>query len=107
MATTDSTDVLAKTADASDANPLGGTNRLAYLLTKLEKKLAESYAFDVFLPDAINFGVMVTYRQAWEPQRYQVGDLVKTIPLAPRETRRYTTRTVTKRTRAQRELEDN
>jgi hypothetical protein len=104
---TDSTDAVARTADATEANPLGGTNRLAYLLAKLEKKLAERYAFDVFAPGAINFGVMITYRQKWEPQRYQVADLVKTIPLAPREVCRYTTKTVTKKSRVQKELEDN
>ena len=104
---TDSKEVLARTADASEANPLGGTNRLAYLLAKLEKKLAERYAFDVFAPEAINFGVMITYRQKWEPHQYQVGDLVKTIPLAPKEVRRYTTRSVTKKNRAEKELDDN
>jgi hypothetical protein len=107
MAATGSIDLLARSAGATASNPLGGTNRLAYLLDKLEKKLAERYAFDVFAPDAVNFGVMITYRQKWEPQHYQVGDLVKTIPLAPREIRRYTTRTVTKKTRAEKELEDN
>jgi hypothetical protein len=107
MATANSSDFLARTAGATAANPLGGANRLAYLLDKVEKKLAERYAFDVFAPDAINFGVLITYRQKWEPQHYQVGDLVKTIPLAPREIRRYTTRTVTKKTRAEKELDDN
>lgn len=107
MAGTGSADKLARTGAASETNPLGGTNRLAYLLAKLEKKLAERYAFDVFKPKAINFGVMVTYRQKWEPQRYQVGDLVKSIPLAPKEIRRYTTRSVTKKSRAQKELDDN
>jgi hypothetical protein len=104
---TQSADTMARTAAASEANPLGGTNRLAYLLDKLEKKLAERYAFKVFAPGAINFGVMITYRQKWEPQRYQVADLVKTIPLAPKEVRRYTTRSVTKKSRSQKELEDN
>ena len=89
------------------ANPLGGSSRLAQLLTRMEKLLTERYAFDVFAEDSINFGIMVTYRQTWEPQNYQVGDLVKTIPLAPKEVRRYTTRTVTKKTRAQKEIEDN
>jgi hypothetical protein len=105
--TTSSGEALARTADASEANPLGGTNRLAYLLAKLEKKLAERYAFKVFAPGAINFGVMVTYRQKWEPQKYQVGELVKTIPLAPKEVQRYTTRSVTKSSRAEKELNDN
>jgi len=105
--TTSSAEALARTADASEANPLGGTNRLAYLLAKLENKLAERYAFKVFAPGAINFGVMVTYRQKWEPQKYQVGELVKTIPLAPKEVQRYTTRSVTKSSRAEKELNDN
>ena len=89
--------------NGNGSNPLGGTGRLAALLEELEKKLAERYAFDVFAKDAINFGVLITYRQKWEPQTYQVGDLVKTIPLAPKEVVRYTTKTVTKRSRAQKE----
>ena len=88
------------------ANPLGGSTRLYQLLTKLQKLLSERYAFDVFAKDSINFGVMVTYRQKWVPETYQVGDLVSTIPLAPKEMRRYTTRKVTKKTRATKELED-
>jgi hypothetical protein len=98
---------LAKAADATETNPLGGSNRLTQLLTKLEKLLDERYAFDVFAENAINFGILVTYRQTWEPQQYQVGDLVKTIPMAPKEIVRYTTRTVTKKTRATKEIEDN
>lgn len=90
------------------ADPLGESSRLVQLLTQLEKLLSERrYAFDVFAKDSINFGIMVTYRQKWEPQQYQVGDLVSTIPLAPKEIRRYTTRSVTKKTRAVKELEDN
>ncbi|HEY7629454.1 MAG TPA: hypothetical protein VH817_02070 [Thermoleophilaceae bacterium] len=73
----------------------------------METRLAERYAFDVFAKDSINFGIMVTYRQTWEPQQYQVGSLVSTIPLAPKEVRRYTTRLVTKKSRAVKEIEDN
>lgn len=91
----------------TSTDPLGGSSRLVQLLTKLEKLLSESHAFDVFAKNSINFGIMVTYRQKWEPQQYQVGDLVSTIPLAPKEIRRYTTRLVTKKTRAVKELEDN
>jgi hypothetical protein len=89
------------------ADPLGEGSRLAQLLTDLERRLAERYAFDVFAEDSINFGIMVTYRQTWDPQQYQVGELVSTIPLAPKEVRRYTTRTVTKKTRAVKEIEDS
>jgi len=88
------------------ADPLGGSSRLYQLLTKLEKLISERYAFDVFAKNSVNFGVMVTYRQKWAPQNYQVGELVSTIPLAPKEIRRYTTRKVTKKTRATKELED-
>lgn len=84
-----------------------GASRLSQLLTQLEKRLSERYAFDVFAKDSVNFGILVTYRQTWVPQNYQVGDLVSTVPLAPKEIRRYTTRKVTKKTRAVKELEDN
>jgi len=97
----------AQGVDGAPADPLGGSSRLAQLLTQMEKLLAERYAFDVFAKDSINFGIMITYRQEWKPEQYQVGDLVSTIPLAPKEVRRYTTRSVTKKSRAQRELEDN
>lgn len=89
------------------ADPLGEGSRLEQLLDEMETRLAERYAFDVFAKDSINFGIMVTYRQTWEPQQYQVGSLVSTIPLAPKEVRRYTTRLVTKKSRAVKEIEDN
>jgi hypothetical protein len=95
------------TTRAAQSNPLGGSSRLYQLLSKLDKLIAEKYAFDVFAANSINFGIIVTYRQTWEPLNYQVGDLVSTIPLAPKEVRRYTTRTVTKKTRSMKELEDN
>ena len=100
--------VLAAQAPAGPAaDPLGASSRLEQLVTRMEKLLSERYAFDVFAKNAINFGIMVTYRQTWEPHQYQVGELVKTIPLSPKEVRRYTTRSVTKKTRAVKELEDN
>src|SRR3954447_14017773 len=92
---------------AANSTALPGSSRLETLLRKLDKLLTERYAFAVFAKDSINFAIMVTYRQVWEPQNYQVGDLVSTIPLAPKEIRRYTTRSVTKKTRAVKELEDN
>jgi hypothetical protein len=104
---TSSSDATVNTNGSSASNPLGGTTRLASLLSQIETKLAERYAFDVFAKNAINFGIVITYRQTWEPQQYQVGDLVKTIPMAPKEIVRYTTRSVTKRSRAQKELDDN
>src|SRR4051794_5452524 len=83
------------------------TSRLEQLLIEMETRLTERYEFDVFAKNSINFGNLVTYRQTWEPLQYQVGDLVSSIPLAPKEVRRYTTRTVTKKSRAVKEIEEN
>src|SRR5205814_7776397 len=86
---------------------LGASSRLTQLLTGLDKLLSEPYAFDVFAPGSVNFGIRVTYRQEWKPLNYQVGDLGSTIPLAPKEVRRYTTRQVVKKTRAVKEVDNS
>src|SRR5262249_40202932 len=79
---------------------------IATLLKELDKMLKERYRFDVFAPASINYGLLLNYRQHWKPQSYQVGNLVKTIPLAPQEARRYTTKTVVKKTRNVKEIEE-
>lgn len=63
--------------------------RLDSLMVALDKRLSEPYRFDIFAPDSINYGTVMTWRQAWEPLDYQVGSLLSTIPLAPKEVRRY------------------
>jgi len=88
-------------------NVIAGASRLSALLKEIDDILAKPYSFTVFEKDSINFGIRVTYRQTWKPESYQVGDLVSTIPLAPREMRRYTTKRVSKKTRAVKELDDN
>ncbi len=93
-------------AITSPTNSIEGASRLSQLLATLDRLLAARYSFDVFAKDSINFGIMVTYRQTWKPEKYQVGELVSTIPLAPKEVRRYTTKRVVKKTRAVKELED-
>ena len=86
-------------------NPGGIKTRLERLLSQVAIRLAEPYTFHYFAPDSVNFGILTTYRQRWEPGQYQVGDLVSTIPLAPGEKRKYTTKQVVKTTRAETELE--
>jgi hypothetical protein len=54
---------------------------------------------------SVNFGVVVGYRQKWEPLAYQAGKLVKTVTLAPKETRKYSKKTVFHRKRADKEVE--
>jgi len=79
--------------------------RLATLQINLNKRLSEPYAFDVFAKDTYNFGIMLTYRQKWEPRGYQAGDLAATIALAPGETRKYSKRQVIKKSLAVKEME--
>jgi hypothetical protein len=71
------------------------------LLEDLRERLEEPYTFQVFAASeddrAFDFGLFVSYRQRWEPRGHQAGALVKTVTLAPREERTYTTRTTFKR----------
>jgi hypothetical protein len=66
-------------------------------LRELHDRINSNYEFTVFAADqntySVNFGLMNTYRQQWTPLNYQAGKLVKTIPLAPKEERKYTLKT--------------
>lgn len=92
-------------AEAIISNPHGSAGRVLRLLDETRRRLTEPYAFHYFAPNSVNFGILLTYRQKWEPLTYQVGDLVGTIPMTPGEVRKYSTQTVIKRTRSQKELE--
>ena len=85
--------------------------KLEGLLSDLRSRLNEDYAFKIFAakPDqrSVNFGLLATYRQKWQPLTYQAGELVATIPLAPKEVRRFTKRHVIKRSRAEKEIRNN
>ncbi|MBK7937973.1 MAG: hypothetical protein IPJ82_13170 [Lewinellaceae bacterium] len=50
---------------------------------------------------------MLTWRQKMGAGNYQVGDLISTIPLAPKEIRKYSTKQVIKKSRNQKEIEDS
>ena len=56
---------------------------------------------------SLNFGLLNTYRQKWEPVAYQVGNLVKSIPLAPKQERKYSLKTVFNRKRTEEEARKN
>lgn len=94
--------------DSTEPDPL---TRLPAVLNELEKRLKEDYAFTIYAANrqerSVNFGILITYRQKWEPLGYQAGRLVKTITLAPRETIRYSKKTVTHRKRSTREVENH
>lgn len=83
------------------------------MLKELQERLLSKYEFTVFAADrnyhSINFGLMNTFRQKWEPISYQAGKLVKTIPLSPKEERKYSVKTTqaTKVTRKQAQKNNN
>jgi hypothetical protein len=85
--------------------------KAAELAESLNNKLKQRYSFTYFAADSlersVNFGVLLTYRQKWDPVGYQAGELVRTIPLAPKEVRKYSKRTLVKKSRSQKEIEDN
>jgi hypothetical protein len=80
-------------------------------LADLRERIRGDYAFQIYAARpgqrSVNFGILVTYRQKWVPFNYQAGELVKTIPLAPKEVRRYNKRQVIKKSRAEKEVRNN
>ena len=77
------------------------------VLKQIDDKLKSNYVFKVYAADAsystVNFGLVLTYRQNWEPLAYQVGHLMKTIPLSPKEERKFTTKTTINRKKSEKE----
>ena len=65
------------------------------------------YEFPVFAPGSVNYGLLTTYRQKWKPLNWQVGDLVKTIPLAPKESRKYSKKLKITKKRSRKEIENS
>lgn len=85
-------------------------DRYSNTLQELAAGLKEAYRFSIYAADrrerSINFGIIANYRQVWEPEAYQAGKLVKTVPLAPKESRRYSKKVTLNRTRSRKETED-
>lgn len=79
-----------KLIDNARINKPFSTNQL---LKELQERLLSKYEFTVFAADrdyhSVNFGLLNTFRQKWEPISYQAGKLVKTMPLTPKEERKF------------------
>jgi hypothetical protein len=86
-------------------------DQLHPLLEQLDNALKQPYQFNVYAASgaarSINFGIVVTYRQRWEPVAYQVGELVKTVPLAPKESRKFSKKTIIRQSRAEKEVNNS
>jgi hypothetical protein len=91
------------------APPSVRADEIRGLLAELEAKLKEPYAFTIYAANrherSVNFGLLATYRQMWEPLAYQAGELVRTVTLAPKESRKYAKRTIVRKKRAEKEAE--
>jgi hypothetical protein len=55
------------------------------------------YPFELFPTDEVLFGLRVVHRQTWRQLGYARGDLQKTIPLGPRETKKVSVKVVRRR----------
>lgn len=77
------------------------------LLNQIESLLNERFAFEIFAPGSVNYGILVSYRQRWKPINYQAGNLIKTITLAPKESRKVSSKQVIKKERAVKEMENS
>ena len=80
-------------------------------LRDLNARLNGKYEFTVFAADkdyhSVNFGLLNTYRQQWTPLMYQAGKLLKTIPLSPKEERKYSVKTTRQEKRSSKEAKKN
>ena len=64
-----------------------------------------SYPFQPFATDEVLFGLRIVHRQGWHQLAFARGDLVGTVPLGPRETKKVTVKT-TRRTKTMRSSEE-
>ena len=80
-------------------------------LKDLHDRLTGKYNFTVFAADkdyhSVNFGLWITYREMLTPSAYQAGKLLKTIPLAPSEERKYSVKLTRTEKRSRKEARKN
>ncbi len=64
------------------------------------------YPFELYTPNTWNLGLRLVYRQEWRPLGNQRGEVIKTIPLGPKQIEKISTKIVkrTKQTRTSENL---
>ena len=87
------------------SNPEGRVTRVQNLLQEMAERLQEPHSFRIFQKNTVNYGIVTTYRQEWQPGNYQVGSMVSSLPLTPGETRKYTKKEMLKKSRSEKENE--
>ncbi len=66
--------------------------RKKYIAAPME--IPMSYDFELYNPTTWNLGIRVVYRQEWRPLGNQRGEIVKTIPLGPKQVEKVTTKII-------------
>lgn len=61
-------------------------------LTTSVDRVEDNYSFTPFPIGIVNFGLRLVYRQEWRPLGTQPGEIVRTIPLGPKQTEKVSTR---------------
>jgi len=77
------------------------------VLRRLQEFPGKQYPFTIYAANSkersVNFGIVVTYLQRWEPMGYQAGELVRTITLAPKQTIKFMKKVQVNRKRSEKE----
>ena len=68
--------------DAGDGDPL--------------EELPSAYPFEPFAINSVNFGLQLVYRQDWIALGTRAGEIVRTLPLGPKQTEKVTVKAVRK-----------
>ncbi len=101
-----------ETPGRSGAKPRQKGRRIKTLnsyIALLDQQIASDHSFTAFGADetghAVNYGVVATYRQRWDPQSYQAGELVKTLPLAPGQKMAFSTKRMIRKSHGEKRAE--
>ncbi|MEO8773148.1 MAG: hypothetical protein ABI263_00380 [Gelidibacter sp.] len=80
-------------------------------LRDLKERLASKYEFTVYAANKdfhyVNFGLLNTYRQQWTPLNYQVGKLLSSKCLSPKEEQTYSLKVTRNEKKATKEANKN
>ncbi|MDL1944439.1 zinc ribbon domain-containing protein [Chloroflexi bacterium CFX2] len=63
-------------------------------ITQQVSTAVAEYPFTVFQPNSCNLGLRLVYRQEWRPIGVQSGEVVRTIPLGPKQVEKVSTKIV-------------
>lgn len=66
------------------------------LMAGLFRRKPMDYPFAVTQFEHVNFGIRLTHRQEWRPLGLQRGEIVRTLPLGPKQTQKISTKQISR-----------